>query len=218
MTTSAQSIIYQAQRALLDKEGVRATASDLVKLLNMAQRDIQFARQDTTAAVSQVALVAGPRQTLPDVASVLIDIPANASGLRSRITKVDLGLLDALERNWRSKTAGETVHFMHDPTTPRQYHVYPPATAGALVDMEYSAYPVDIPEPAAPGLESSTVTGDISLTDQWANTLLMVTLYYAYMTDLEGINNIALASGYLQRAEAMLGVQLQASVTVSKPK
>ena len=215
MTTTARSIIYQAQRALLDTDGDRTTAADLVPMLNMAQRDIQLARPDTTATVAAVALVDGYRQTLPDAAAVLIDITANASGSYRRITKTKLALLDAIERDWRSKAKGDTVHFMHELETPRSFHVYPPANSGALVEMEYSAYPVDVAAPGGDGKSSSTVTGNISLNDQWANALLFVTLYYAYMTDLEGVNNPQLAAAYLQRAESMLGVQLQASATVA---
>lgn len=218
MTTTAKSIIYQAQRALLDQDGVRASSDDLVKLLNMAQRDIQLARPDTTATVGSVALIDGYRQALPDYAALLIDIPATASGTKRRVTKVSQSLLDNLERDWRSNASGDTVHFMHDLTTPRQFLVYPPAVAASTVEMEYSAYPVDIPAPTAPGLTADSVTGNISLNDQWANALLFVTLFYAYMTDLEGLNNPAIAANYLQQAEKLLGVQLQASATVSKPE
>ena len=215
MTTTARSIVYQAQRALLDTDGDRTTAANLVTMLNMGQRDIQLARPDTTATIAPVALVAGYRQTLPDAAAVLIDIPANASGTYRRITKTDLALLDAVSRDWRNGASGETVHFMHDLATPRSFHVYPPAASGALVEMEYSAYPVDVAAPSGDGKASDTVNGNISLNDQWANALLFVTLYYAYMTDLEGVNNPALAAAYLQRAESLLGVQLQASATIA---
>jgi hypothetical protein len=219
MTTTASSIVYEAQRALLDVEGVRTTASDLVLMLNRAQRDIHIARPDTTAAMSEFVLVAGAKQLLPSNAALLIDIPSNASGNLRSISKVDLPLLDALEKGWRSATQKtEIVHFCHDPRTPRVFHVYPPAVAGIGVILEASAYPIDIAAPASPGLTSDTVFGDITLADEWATTLLMLTLYYAYMTDLEGVNNPGLAVGYLQRAETMLGVQLQSSITAAKPK
>lgn len=219
MTTTAQSIVYEAQRALNDKEGVRATASDLVKLINRAQRDIAIARPDTTAAISEFPLVAGARQLLPTNAAVLIDVPSNAGGTMRSISKVELRLLDSQVRNWRSmpqKT--EIVHFCHDPRSPRVFHVYPPAAIGASVNLEASAYPVDIAEPTAPGDTAATVNGDITLADEWSTALLMLTLYYAYMTDLEGVNNPGLAAAYMQRAESMLGVQLQASITAAKPE
>lgn len=219
MTTTARSIIYEAQRALLDKEGIRASASDLVKLLNRAQRDIQIARPDTTAAMSEFALVAGAKQLLPSNAAVLIDIPSNADGTKRSISKVSLALLDSLEKSWRSGAQrSEIIHFCHDPRTPRVFHVYPPAVAGTGVILEAAAYPVDIAEPTAPGDTYETVNGDITLADEWSTALLMLTLYYAYMTDLEGINNANLASAYINRAESMLGVQLQASLTAAKPE
>ena len=219
MATTAQSIVYEAQRALLDKEGVRATASDLVKLLNRAQRDIALVRPDTTAALSEFPLVAGSKQLLPTNAAVLIDIPANAGGTMRSISKVELRLLDSQVRNWRSmpqKT--EIVHFCHDLRNPRVFYVYPPAASGAIVNLEASAYPVDIADPVAPGASHETVFGDITLADEWGTALLMVTLYYAYMTDLEGINNPGIAAAYMQRAESILGIQLQSSITAAKPE
>lgn len=219
MTTTARSIIYEAQRALLDAEGVRMSASDLVLALNRAQRDIQNVRPDTTAALSEFTLAAGSKQLLPENAASLIDIPSNASGNLRSISKVDMSILDALEKGWRSATQKtEIIHFCHDPRIPRVFHVYPPAAAGVGVMLEASAYPVDIAPPAAPGLTSDTVFGDITLADEFATALLMLTLYYAYMTDLEGINNPGIAAAYIRRAESILGVQLQSSITAAKPE
>jgi hypothetical protein len=121
--------------------------------------------------------------------------------------------------NWRSGAQrAEIVHFCHDPRSPRVFHVYPPATAGTRVNLEASAYPIDIAAPAAPGEVASTVSGDISLADEWSTALLMLTLYYAYLTDVEALANVGLAAAYKQTAEKILGVQLQASITAAKPE
>jgi hypothetical protein len=217
MSTTAASIVYEAQRAMNDASGVRAPASDLVKLLNRAQRDIAVSRPDTTAAYIEYPLQEGYRQTLPDTAAVLLDIPANATGNMRSIMKVNQSLLDASSPEWRSSPqAIEVVNFVHDSRTPRQFLVFPPAQTGAAVLMEASLYPEDIPAPLTPGATASDVVGNISLADEWSTALLNVTLYYAYLTDLEGSNNPNLAAGYRSMAEQILGTQLQASVLASK--
>lgn len=217
MAVAAKTIIYEAQRALNDKSGVRAPASDLVRLLNRAQRDIALSRPDTTAQIFEHTLAAGYRQSLPATAALLIDIPANAANKRKAVTRVDLTLLDAAAPEWRSLgQKSEIVHFMHDPRTPRAFWVYPPAAAGVKVDMEASMYPQDIAEPTSPGATSDSVVGNISLADEWSTALLMVVLYYAYLTDLEGAGNTTLAVGYKATAEQILGVQLQASLVAAK--
>lgn len=214
MTTTAQSIVRDAQTALQDPDGVRWPASELVVHLNRGQRDIQVARPDTTATLTTMALVAGFKQALPDAAAMLIDIPANASG--ERITKTDLLMLDAVEPSWRKRSPAAVVrHFMHDARTPRSFFVYPPARAGASVDIEFSAFPQDVAAPGGDGKTAATVAGVTSLGDQWGTALLAMVLHYAYAKDAEFGGNAGLAAAYLQRAQGVLGVELQSSATVA---
>jgi len=210
--TTAQSIIRDAQVTLQDPDGVRWPATELVVHLNRAQRDIQTIRPDSTAILATMPLVAGFKQSIPATAVSLIDIPANTTG--ERITKVDLLQLDAVERDWR-KRKPELVakHFMHDMRTPRVLLVYPPAAAGASVEVEYSAYPTDIPAPS--GASHATVTGQTSMGDQFDTALLCMVLHYAYAKDAEYGGNAALSGAYLQRAQSLLGVDLQSSATVA---
>jgi len=55
--SSARSIIQDAQVALQDIDGIRWPASELVRHLNRAQRDIQTARPDTTAILTTLGLL-----------------------------------------------------------------------------------------------------------------------------------------------------------------
>jgi hypothetical protein len=216
MATTAQSIIKEVQRAFNDLAGDRAPASDLVPLLNRSQRDIQVARPDLTTTTITHELVAGYGQTIPASMASLIDIAANAWGERQRISKVDARLMNDMAPSWRSKTPSTVIkHFMHDERDPRRFDVYPPAEVGASVEMEGSLYPVDVPMPTGSGKAYSTVSGNISLPDEFSTALMCLTLHYAYLTDLEGAANQAIATGYLQRAEQILGVQLMARDAVA---
>lgn len=208
MATTAQSIILDAQTALQDLEGTRWSATELVRHLNRGQQDIRNARPDTTAEKVQVTLVSGYRQSIPDTAADLIDIPNNTNG--AAITKTDLVQLDAVSRGWRtSAQKGVVVHFMHDARRPREFEVYPPALGGTSVDMEVSSYPADVGVPTAPGLTFASVSGNIGLQDKWSTALLSMVLHYAYAKDAEYGGNAALSAAYLQKAQGILGAEIQ---------
>lgn len=215
MTVSAQSIVFEVQRAHNDFAGVRVPASDIIVLLNRAQGDIHTARLDTTASLAEVVLVQGDIQTLPPEIAQLIDIPGLANGTKSAISKVDQALLDATAPNWRSQPPTSNIkHYIYDLRDPRTFYVYPPAIEGTVLRAKYSAYPRDIDSPASPGLSYTTVSGSISLAPEWRTALLSLTLAYTYMSDLEGAKNTELAALYLQQASALLGVELQAKAAV----
>lgn len=205
--TSAAQVFAEVRISLQDPSGVRWGTSELLVYLNRAQMDIHRARPDTTATVKPVALRTGVRQTLPAEAASLIDIPCNTGG--AAITKVNKYLLDSVEPNWRARATSPTIrHFMHDMRSPREFEVFPPAGAGARVDIEYSAYP----EPVA---MTGGGLGNVSLGPQWVPALSHLILYYAWSKDAEYANNAALAASHLARAEQMLGVDLQTTATVA---
>jgi hypothetical protein len=216
MTITARLVIENCQDALNDLDGARYPASTLVRHLNKAQRWMQTLRPDVTAVREVWPLVPGFTQTLPANTAALLDIPANASGKYSRITKVDLPLLDASSPAWRSQAPKtEVIHFVHDLRMPRQILVYPPAAAGAQVYLEHSAYPVDVPAPTGDGRAYTTVAGPISVEDKWQTALESLVLHFAYAKDLESPANAQLAAAHMQMASQMLGVELQSSANVA---
>jgi len=216
MSVTAASIVYEVQRAMNDQSGVRVPAADVVRLLNRAQRDIALSRPDTTATYLVFNTVEGYKQTLPANVAVLISIPANTNGDMRMISRVTQSLLDSTVPDWRSGIPStEVAHFVYDMRTPRTFLVYPKTLEGVQLTMEASLYPVDIAIPTS-GDTSSSVVGNITLADEWSTALLNVTIYYAYLTDLEGVSNPALASGYRAMAEQIIGTQLQASIQAEK--
>lgn len=203
MTTPVASVIAGVRTALQDTTTVRWLDAELVDYINLAQLDIQRARPDATAETQTLTLVAGARQTIPSAAASLIDIPRNTGG--KAISKTDGTQLDAINPNWRNRTPSTTIaHFCHDLRHPRQFEVYPPAQAGTTVDIEVSLIPT-----------AATLGGNVTVGDQWVPPLRSLTLHYAYAKDAEYGGNAALSAAYLQRAEAMLGAQLQTSATVA---
>lgn len=216
MPIAAQLIIQNCQDALNDLAGDRYPASTLVRHLNKAQRWMQTVRPDVTATREVWALATGFVQNLPANVAALLDIPANATGKFSRITKVDLPLLDASAPTWRSQSPKvEIAHFVNDMRTPRQVLVYPPAATGAQVYLEHSAYPTDIATPTGDGRAFGTVSGSISVQDKWQTALESLVLHFAYAKDLESPANAQLAAAHMQMASQILGVELQSSSNVA---
>lgn len=216
MTIQAQAIIRKAQVDLLDEAGTRWPARELVSHLNDATRALVVARPDITTATKPVTLTAGVRQALPTDAAALVDVPSNATGRKRAITKVDQLLLDRTAIGWQGMApAAEIEHFMHDLREPRAFLVYPPAKAGASVELTYSARVQPIAAPAGTGKTWEQVSGDIGLPEEWESALLDYVLYRAYSKDAELAGNAQLAASHLALFNNAAGIQLEASGTVA---
>jgi hypothetical protein len=218
MAITAQYVIKEAQTALQDLAGIRWPASELVTYLNDGQRDLIVARPDANSVTVTFATVSGVRQSLPAAAMSLIDVPRNTTGRALR--KADSDDLDAIAPNWRS-AAGVTsfVHFCYDPREPNIFLLYPPsAITGGSVELSYAAYPTDVSAPTGDGRAFGTVSGGLTVNDQWASTLLNYVLFRAYSKDAEYGGNVALATAYYQAFANQLGSQLQSSQAVAPQK
>jgi hypothetical protein len=210
---TAQSIILRAHIALQDEDGTRWPATELVRHLNDGQREIVRLRPDQKTVTETVTLASGYRHVLADTVAALIDMPNNMTGRHRRITKVDMLQLDAVLPDWRSRTpSAEVTHFMHDLREPRVFHTFPP-TNNAQVSMVHSVYPIDVPAPGGP--PASSVTGNIDLSDTWADALLNWVLFKSYSKDAEFGGNAQMAASYLAIFNAAIGSQLQSTATVA---
>lgn len=217
MTTTAQSVIQEVQQEiLLDLTGVRWSATTLVRHLNDMQRVLVAARPDAGAANATLTLAAGHAQVLPATAMALLDLRANTSGTKAAIRQCQTEDLDSIEPAWRSATqSGTVVHFIYDPRHPRRFDVYPPAIVSTQVDGLLVNYPTDVPAPSNPGLLFSTVTGNISVADEFKQALVHMVSYYSYLKDAEYASNATLATVHLNAAVAMVGEQLRAQLMAS---
>lgn len=208
MSITAKSIIKRAATVLKDKTGVRWGADELVDWLIDFERELAVFRPDAYATVESLALVAGHQQTLPDTCARLIDVPANFSGSKLPISKVERADLDAVEPGWRTATpASVIVNFMHDTRTPLRFEVYPPAIAGTLVDVEFSKYPAPLAVPLA-NTNYDAVTGNIGAPDKYANAAVDYVLYRAFSKDSELTINAARAESHYRAFALSLGLQL----------
>lgn len=202
MTITAQSIIKQAHELLQDPDGTRWPAAELVSHLNDGQRALVELRPEKFAVTAAFALVSGPKQTTPAACSRLLEIPRNTNGASLR--PVERHQLDAIEPNWYTKPGVTALkHTMVDAREPNVFYVYPPASVGASVDLVYAAWPADIPAPG--GATAATVTGNVSVSDEFKNALLHFCVARAYWKDAEFGGNSALAASNYQLFTANAG-------------
>jgi len=208
MTTTAKSIIQEAQETLQDIAGLRWPATELVAHLNDGQRELVSLRPELFAVTAAHALVVGAKQTVPAACAELIEIPRNTGGNALRL--VDRRTLDAVEPNWYTKTGTKALkNACYDPREPGVFYVYPPAATGASVDLVYAAWTTDVPAPG--GAAYTTVTGDIDADDQFKNALLHFCLFRAYSKDAEFGGNATLSAAHYQLFKSGAGVDAPAS-------
>jgi len=221
MTITAQSIVRRATDLLQDQASVRWPTNELVRWLNDAQRAVVRARPDSMNTTTTMTLAAGSRQDLDSAGltpapAKLIEITRNlaASSAKGAVRLVARQILDAQTPGWHSITPVVNIlHYMFDARDPKTFYVYPPATTLAQLEVMYAGYPTDIAEPGD-GLTYTSVTGNLSLPDIYADDVLNLMMFRCYSKDSEFAGNMERASGYLAMVTASLGAEIAATVAV----
>lgn len=215
MAVAAAEIIHRAEDILQDITGVRWGADELTRYLNDGQREVAVYRPDAFVLLTPLALIGGPRQTLPAGSVKLLDVPNNVAAPQSAIGLVERRLLDDFAPAWRSMASAATIkQFMYDPRAPLVFEVYPPATAGTVVNVLCAVEPTAIAEPAA-NTTYASVVGNINVSGIFANALLDYVLYRAYSKDSEyAADAQRAATAYAAFAGAM-GIEVKATAVVT---
>lgn len=215
MATTAQSIIKEVQVKLVDVAGNRWPASELVDDLNDMQRAIHSVRPDATASSVTLVLLAGVIQTIPTTAAALIEITNLSAGSKAAVRQARREMLDAIVPGWRNQAeTAEILHFIYDPRHPRRFEVYPPAIASTQLEAVVSAYPIDVSAPSGDGKAYTTVSGNISLADEYKNALFHLVCWRAYIKAAEFANEPEVAKYHLDMAVRDIGESLIARLSV----
>lgn len=217
MTTTAQSVIHRVVTTLQDASAVRWATNELVRYLNDGQRDIINVRPDATATTATITCVAGARQTLPSTASKLLDIVRNVATTSNKqvVRKINRQMLDTVNPTWHVATSSVDIsNYMYDPLDPRVFYVYPPATTLAQLSTVVSAYPTDITEPAD-NVVYTSVTGNISVADIFANPLRDYILFRAFSKDAESAANATRAQAHYALYANALNLELKGTIDIA---
>lgn len=214
---SVKDLLADVVFTLQDPDHVRWSQAELVGYLNKGYLEIVNQRPDANSASAEFTCVAGTRQILNGAgfedAFRLIDVVRNISSGRS-VRKFDRKVLDTQRRNWHGETQTLKIQgFCYDPRLPREFHVYPPAKAGALVEIVYSR------APGSHDTATDYLGGDgsqkILLTDNYSNALMYYVLHRCYMKDADFAANASRSAGYWQAMQSAIGVKTQADTAFS---
>ncbi|WP_111860636.1 DUF6682 family protein [Acinetobacter sp. CFCC 10889] len=132
-----------------DADGVTWSIAAMIVAYNQAKNMLMGLRPDAFTKVSQISLIQGSRQFLPDdglrLFSVVRNIQSNGSIGRA-IRQVAISDLDAMSPDWHAITGTTVYEYMFDERSPKHFYVYPvpPSENTVKVEIEYSAMPPDI--------------------------------------------------------------------------
>ena len=174
MATTVRSILNRVSALLNDEERVRWPDAELLEWLNDGQRAV--ARGPATDAYvlrDTITAVAGTVQNLPSNGIRLIDVVKDVTS-GAAIHQSDYATVDMLSSTWRNATEGAAENYFYDERNPLQFEVYPPQAGGEGIEVVYNAQP-----------GNALITGNIVISDMYADSLIDYIVYRAFSKDTE---------------------------------
>jgi hypothetical protein len=174
MATTTRSILNRSAALLNDEEHVRWAEAELLEWLNDGQRAIaRGPATDVYVLRDNVSAVAGTVQSLPSNAIRLVDVVRDVSS-GNAIQQSDYAIVDALSSAWRAASAGTAENYFYDERNPLEFEVYPPQSGGEAIEVVYNAQP-----------GNALITGNIVISDMYADALIDYIVYRALSKDTE---------------------------------
>lgn len=207
MATTGQSVVDRARILLNDTllGAYRWADAELLKWLNDGQKFIVVVRPDVAATTESLTLVDGTKQTIPATGLRLLDVVRNTTTNKA-VRYVDRHILDTSIPDWHAvRTSFAVTNWVYDNRVPLTFYVYPPAKAGAVLEIVYSKMPVDL----------GSLASNISLPDIYSEPLLNYVMFRAYSKDTENATNPQLAASYLALLSSQLGIKTAMDVAYS---
>jgi hypothetical protein len=204
--------IEQRMRLVVnDGDGVRWVGDELALWINDACGFVVMLRPDAVARNAEHTCVAGTKQSIVGMSPKglrLLDVMRNSPNGRA-VRLVDREVLDTQNPNWHAATQKSTItNYVFDNRDPTTFYTWPPAAAGAKLELLYAPEPVKI---TAADLD----TVELSVPDIYMDPVLNYVLFRAYGKDAAFAKNMALAAGYRQAAAEALGAKIKADALFS---
>ncbi|HTN66414.1 MAG TPA: DUF6682 family protein [Burkholderiaceae bacterium] len=211
MPIPVRSILTRTDDLLLDAGRIRWSVAERIRWGNEAMGAILIRRPSAFARRSVHALQAGTYQTLPAGGALFLDLVRNIGpdGVTPGrpVRRTDRQLLDDADPNWhRIKAKAEIKQYTFDDRLPTVFYVYPPAIAGANVELIDAALPADVAE--------DDEAGSFQIGAEYMEPVVNYVAYRANCKDSEFANG-QIAGAYYQAFEAALGGQSVAQVNAS---
>lgn len=193
MAILVSEIFGTVREVIQDELSVRWTDAELIDYLNDAVRTAVLLKPDISPITEEFTCAAGYKQswsTLTTEIVQLLDVTqttATGGGTETPVTFIKRNVLDLELPTWRSATASATIqYYMYDPKQRDVFYVYPPATAGATIELVYTGLPVAV----------TATTDEVPLIDIYAPALINYVIWRAYTKDSDYSGNPQLAGSY----------------------
>ena len=209
-SVTTDEILTQVNSQLNDIGYIRWPKDELLSYFNFAQKAVVLRRPDAFAVdIDEFICVRGTKQTLPNDALRLIDVPANFSGNVVR-GPYDKNALDSNYPAWRGgKDADDAELYLYDERNPKTFYIYPGVTQGAKLNVIHSAAPPRVTR------QQNDDGKLIDLDDIYENALTEWILYRCYSKDAEFAANPAKSQMHLDAFKTQLGEKSQADSAVA---
>jgi hypothetical protein len=181
--------------------------------LDDAINQLILSRPDANVVTTDLTLVAGTRQSLPDNSFSLIDIYMNKGSDGSNglpIYQVERQHLDYFS-SWQTAVPQSIItEFAYDLRTPKTFWVSPPSDGTSIIEMDYSAM---LNEFAKMSDDFDTILDmTIDLKDVFKGPIVNYMLYLLYSTDSSSGEDRAIAQRYEQAFYQSLSIEYKASI------
>lgn len=221
MATTRVIEIIRRVETLLQDTNVRWPRLELQDWLNEAYLNVLLARPDANALTGVFACAAGSRQSLTTAfpsALRLLDVPRNlaATSTKRAVRQISRHVLDDQRPAWHNEAQADSIqHWMFDPRQPKEFFVYPPASANAELEVVYTA-PVGAHNLTENQLDPESGTTDVILLDDlYAGPLVDWVCYRALSKDAEYAANAQRAAAHLATFTSTIGAKNQSDTAVT---
>jgi len=208
---TSNEIITQVNNLLNDKGFIRWPKTELIGYFNSAQKAIVLRRPDAyTVDIDDFTCVTGTKQSLPDDALRLIDIPRNFISGGAIKGPYDRKVLDNNYPTWFSGISATNAElFIYDERNPKTFYLYPGVVAGTKLTAVFSTSPPRMT------LVQNDADQTIALDDIYENAISEFIMYKCYSKDAEYAANQSKALLHLSAFKTQLGEKSQADIAMA---
>ena len=173
-------VVSDARLAIQDLGALstpRFTDAQILSMVNQTLKRICVIRPDLFALITTMQTVTGSLQTAPADSYRFMEALA-VVGVNN-LNEINREALDLMSSTWQTGTPGSPTNWMRHPRNANSFFVYPPATAGITLQIEYAQSP-----PNYTLTQSPTI-----LPDAYYPVVVDGTVALLEMTDNEAVNS-----------------------------
>jgi len=208
MAISVQKIISNVRVLLQDTDagGIRWVDSELIAWLNEATAEVVRIHPEANSKNTDLALIAGTKQRIPDDGVQLINVVRNvgAGGTPGRVVRlIDHNIMNNERPEWHMDPQQASVtRFTFDQKDPFTFYVYPPNTGTGKVTLVYSGAPAPV----------AVLADNLPIPDIYAAPVVNYICFRAWLKQVGDQVSEQRAASYLALFNQAMGVKKAAEV------